>query len=100
MLLQMNLLLNCLANFVWVNKKKLGHKNASHLKRGWDKKIPTSLFIINHNLTRYLIELFVRLLDSKKLLIILAGLGLRNQDFVYRFLSHRLFFHLLSYILP
>ena len=54
------------------------------------QKIPTSLFISNQTLTRLLIELFVRLLDSKMLLIILAGLGLRNRDFVYRFLSHRL----------
>ena len=51
------------------------------------QKIPTSLFISNQTLTRLLIELFVRLLDSKKLLIILAGLGLRNRDFVYRFRS-------------
>ena len=54
------------------------------------KEIPTSLFISNQTLTRLLIELFIRLLDSKKLLIIVAGLGLRNRDFVYRFLSHRL----------
>ena len=27
----------------------------------------------------------------QKLLIIFAGLGLRNRDFVYRFQSHRLF---------
>ena len=56
------------------------------------QKIPTSLFISNQTLTRLLIELFVRLLDSKKLLIILARLGLRNRDFVYRFLSHRHFY--------
>ena len=54
------------------------------------KEIPTSPFISNQTLTRLLIELFIRLLDSKKLLIIVAGLGLRNRDFVYRFLSHRL----------
>jgi len=54
------------------------------------QKIPTSLFISNQTLTRLLIELFVRLLDSKKLLIILAGLGLRNRDFVYRFLIRKL----------
>ena len=47
------------------------------------KEITTSLFISNQTLTQLLIELFVRLLDSKKLLIILAGLGLRNRDFVY-----------------
>ena len=56
------------------------------------QKIPTSLFISNQTLTRLLIELFVRLLDSKKLLIILVRLGLRNRDFVYRFLSHRHFY--------
>ena len=56
------------------------------------QKIPTSFFISNQTLMRQLIELFVRLLDFKKLLIILAGLGLRNRDFVYRFLSHRHFY--------
>ena len=43
--------------------------------------------ISNQTLTRELIGLFVRLLDSKKLLIILTRLGLRNRAFVYRFRS-------------
>ena len=33
--------------FVWVNKKKTRSKNASHLKRGWDKKYPDLTFLLS-----------------------------------------------------
>ena len=55
------------------------------------KKDPYLTFYLQSNFDAVADWTFFSSFRLQKLLIIFAGLGLRNRDFVYRFLSHRLF---------
>ena len=53
-------------------------------------KDPYLTFYLQSNFDAVADWIFCSSFRLQKLLIIFAGLGLRNRDFVYRFLSHRL----------